>query len=214
MSFDQCEALSLRSYPYSETHLIVVFLTRNSGQLRSIAYGAKSGQNRRFGSGLEPLTHSKLSYSNQEGQELGVLRDLEILHAYPAYDLDWEEKLYFACFTELLQEFTNEGKPAEDVFRLSLAVLESVGCVPISCLARYFELWLLRLEGILPSLGTRLPQKLASKALRYMATPPHELCGDGLTGEELKRLGRLSEELIESHLEKRLKSRRMLKELL
>ncbi len=214
MSFHQCEALTLRSYPYSETHLIVILLTRDAGQLRSIAYGAKSGRNRRFGSGFEPLTHLNLAYSNQAGQDLAVLRDLEIVHAYPAYDLDWEAKLYFACFSELLQEFTREGTPAEEVFRLSLAVLESVASVPIARLARYFELWLLRLEGILPDLATRLPGELASRTVKYMATPPHELAGDGLSRGELERLGRLSEELIESHLETRLKSRRMLKELL
>ena len=39
MTHQRCEALTLRSYPYSEAHLMAVFLTRESGQLRSIAYG-------------------------------------------------------------------------------------------------------------------------------------------------------------------------------
>ena len=214
MTHDQSDALTLRSYPYSETHLIVIFLTRNNGQLRSIAYGAKGGKNRRFGSGLEPLTYSRITYSSKEGQELVVLRDLEIINAYPAYELAWEKKLHFAYFSELLQEFTSEGKPSEESFRLILAVLNSSGGIPIAILSRYFELWMLRLEGILPDLDTKLPKKLASKTHSYMATPPHKLDSQGLELGELERLGRFSEELIESHLEKKLKSRKILKEIL
>ncbi len=214
MSHQQSEALTLRTYPYSESHLIVVFLTRESGQLRSIAYRARSGRKSRFGSGLEPLTHAQLKYSHKEGQELAVLLDLEIVKAFPAYELDWQAKLHFAYFAELLQEFTHEGEAVEEVFRLTLAVLESLASVPVAQLARYFELWLLRLEGILPDLASRLPQELASRSIRFMGRHPRELASDEFTEGELKRLGRLSEELIESHLEKKLKSSRMLKELL
>ena len=214
MSHHRCEALTLRSYPYSEAHLIGVFLTRESGQLRSIAYGARSGRKSKFGSGLEPLTHAHLKYSHREGQELAVLRDLEIVQAFPAYELDWQAKLHIAYFAELLQEFTHEGESVEPVFRLSLAVLGSLTSIPVIQLARYFELWLLRLEGVLPDLASRLPQELASKTLQFTAKHPRELVSDELTEGEFKRLGRLSEELIESHLEKKLKSSRMLKELL
>ena len=214
MSHQQCEALTLRSYPYSEAHLIAVFLTRESGQLRSIAYGARSGKKSKFGSGLEPLTHSQLKYSHKEGQELAVLRDLEIVKAFPAYELDWQAKLHFSYFAELLQEFTHEGEAVEEVFRLALAVLGSLASVPVVQLARYFELWLLRLEGVLPDLASRLPEELASKSVRFMGRHPSELASEELTERELKRLGRLSEDLIESHLEKKLKSLRMLKELL
>ncbi len=214
MSHHQCEALTLRSYPYSEAHLIGVFLTREAGQLRSIAHGARSGRRSRFGSGLEPLTHVRLKYSQKEGQELAVLRDLEIVQAFPAYELDWQAKLYTAYFSELLLEFTNEGEAVEQIFRLSLAVMGSVMSIPVIQLARYFELWLLRLEGVLPDLASRLPRELASRTLRLMAKHPRDLVSDELTEGEFKRLGRLSEELIESHLEKKLKSSRMLKELL
>lgn len=119
-----------------------------------------------------------------------------------------------AYFAELLQEFTHEGEAAQPVFRLSLAVLGSLTSIPVVQLARYFELWLLRLEGVLPSLASRLPEELASRSMRFMAKHPRELVSDELTEGELKRLGRLSEELIESHLEKKLKSSKMLKELL
>jgi len=214
MSQRQSEALTLRSYPYSEGHLIVLFLTRESGQLRSIAYGARSGKKSGFGSGIEPLTHTRIKYSHKEGQELAVLRDLEIVRAFPAFGLDWQAKLHFPYFAELLQEFTHEGEAVETVFRLTLAVLGSLASVPVVHLARYFELWLLRLEGVLPDLASRLPEELALRSIAFMGRHPAELARDELTEGELKRLGRLSEELIESHLEKKLKSSRMLKELL
>ena len=214
MARRQCEALTLRCYPYSETHLIAVFLTREFGQLRSVAYGARSGRRNRFGSGLEPMTHSQIKVSHREGQELAVLEDLEIVRPFPAYELDWVAKLHVPYFAELLQEFSQQGEAAEAVFRLSLAVLGCLSSGPVVSLARYFELWLLKLEGVLPDLSSRLPAELAEKASRWMARHPSRLEGETLTSGELKRLGRLSEELIESHLEKKLKSSRMLKELL
>ena len=143
-----------------------------------------------------------------------MLRDLEIVKAFPAYGLDWQEKLHFSYFAELLQEFTHEGEAVEEIFRLTLAVLGSLASVPVVQLARYFELWLLRLEGVLPDLASRLPEELASRSVRFMGRHPRELAREELTEGELKRLGRLSEDLIESHLEKKLKSSRMLKELL
>jgi DNA repair protein RecO (recombination protein O) len=209
-----CEALTLRTYPYSESNLIVVFLSPELGQIRSVAYSAKSGRNNRFGSSLEPLTHSDVSFSRKDGQELAVVKDISIIRSFPAYELEWAVKLHFLYFTELLQEFSNEASSAERMFRLALGVLEVLKSVPILLLSRYFELWLLQLEGVLPPLSLRLPSRLAEKAIEMMKKTPEKICEVDFSVQEVKRLGRLSAELIESHLEKRLKTPRMLKELL
>ena len=213
MSGYQSEALTLRTYPYAESHKIAVFLTRNFGKVRGVAYGAQKAKGR-FSGALEPLTHLLLTFSRKENQELASLKNCEILQVFPGYQLSLEVNLHFSYFAELLVEFSREEEESELLFRLSLAVLEATQKISIDRVARYFELWLLKLEGVLPSLESKLPPTLAEKVYAMMKIPAAELETVQLSGEENRRLESLSGQLIEYHLEKRLKTKKMLKELL
>ncbi len=213
MSAQQSEALTLRTYPYAESHKIAVFLTRNFGKVRGVAYGAQKAKGR-FSGALEPLTHVRLTFTQRENQELASLSSCEILKAFPAYQLSLEVNLHFSYFAELLVEFSREQEESELLFRLSLTVLEATQKVPIDRVARYFELWLLKLEGVLPSLKEKLPPALAEKVYAMMKVPAAELDTVELSGKENRRLESLSNQLIEYHLEKRLKTKKMLKQLL
>jgi DNA repair protein RecO (recombination protein O) len=208
-----CEAITLRTYPFAEANKIVVFLTREYGLLRGVAYGAKKSKSR-FGASLEPLTHVKVAFKRKEHQELAAIENCEIIRALPAYELSWEQNLHCGYFTELLVEFAREQIESEKLFRLSLAVLEAVREVPISLLARYFEFWILRLEGVLPALDSVLPKELASRAVEMLKLPPSGLVKVDLEEDEIQRLESAAERLIEYHLEKPLKARKILKELL
>jgi DNA repair protein RecO (recombination protein O) len=214
MTLVQTEAISLRTYPYSEAHKIVVFLSRDLGQVRAMAYGVRKSKKSRYGTNFEPLTHLNLTFSRKENQELATVRECEIIKAVAAYKLSFELNLHFQYFAELLTEFSNEGEQSDQVFRLTLAVIDAADKVAAEVLARYLELWLLQIEGVLPRLEEKLPADLARKILVFMKTHPNKLGADVLVPGELKRLERVSEELIECHLEKRLTAKRMLKELL
>lgn len=213
MNLHQSEALTLRTYPYAEADKIAVFLTRDFGQVRGIAYGAKKSRSR-FGSSLEPLTHVRMTFQRKEHQELSVIQNCEIIRAFPAYQLRLEVNLHFGYFAELLLEFAREEQESDHLFRLALAVLEASQQVDIQWLARYFELWLLKLEGILPQLDQRLPSELAEKTRLLLKLHPSQLVNVDLSPPEVKTLETLSGELIEYHLEKKLKTRKMLQELL
>jgi len=156
----------------------------------------------------------KLAFKRRENQELAVIENCEIIRALPAYELSWEENLHFGYFAELLVEFGREQIESEKLFRLSLAVLEAVKEIPISLLARYFEFWILRLEGVLPALDTMLPEETAARALEMLKMPPSGLGEVKLSEGEMRQLESASERLIEYHLEKPLKARKILKELL
>ena len=214
MNLHQSEALTLRTYPYAESHKIAVFLTRKFGKLRGIARGAKKSRSR-FGSSLEPLTHVRVIFYRKEHQELAVMQSCEIVRAIPAYKLSWEANLHLNYFTELLMEFSKEEEESETLFRLTLAILEACQQqVRIEWIARYFELWLLKLEGVLPPLEKRLSSALVAKTQAMWKLHPSQLAILELTSEEGKTLETLSVELIEYHLEKPLKTRKVLKELL
>ena len=213
MSRHRSEALTLRTYPYAESHKIAVFLTRSFGKLRGIAHGArKSGS--KFGGSLEPLTYVKLSFRRKEHQELAVIGSCEVSRVFSPGASSWESALHLSYFTELLHEFSREQEESEHLFRLALAVLAAVDSVPISLLSRYLELWILRLEGVLPDLDGELPRPVAARTRSFMRTPPASLEADSLTREEDETLARFSHKLLEYHLEKPLKTRKLLKELL
>ncbi|MEE8349576.1 MAG: DNA repair protein RecO [Acidobacteriota bacterium] len=213
MRVHQSEALTLRTYPFSESHKIAVFLTRTFGQVRGVAHGAQKPKGR-FGGSLEPLTHVRLTFSRKEHRELVTIKNCEIVQAFPAFQFSWEMSLHFSYFAELLVEFSKEEEESELLFRLSIAVLKASQNIPINLLARYFELWILKLEGVLPPLETKLPPELVIKVGGMMKLQATELETVGLSSQECKRLESLCSELVEYHLEKRLKTRKLLRELL
>ena len=206
------EAITLRTYPYGEAHKIAVFLTRDFGILRAAAHGAKASRSR-FGSSLEPLTRVQLSFQLKENQDLATLRNCEIIRPFAAYGLSLERNLCFSYLAELVFEFGQERRPDEKLFRLTAATLEASDS-PTDRLCRYFELWLLHIEGVLPPLAGRLPEELALKARAMMKLPPAKLDQADLSRSETEALADFCAQLIEGHLEKPLKAKKLLDELL
>ena len=207
----QSEALILRTYPYAESHKIVVFLTRGVGKVRGIAHGAKKPRSG-FGASLETLTRVQVTFRRKEHQELAVIQSCEVVQVCPAYELSWEGNVHLGYFAELLQEFSQEQEESENLFRLAVATLDVIGKIQIEVLARYFELWLLRLEGVLPRLEEILPAELALKTLEMLKCHPSGLGSVTLTEAELKRLASRSWKLIEYHLEKTPRSWKLLRD--
>ncbi len=75
-------------------------------------------------------------------------------------------------FAELIDEWAQESDPSETLFRLGCSVVDALGSgVAVEPLARYFEYWLLRLEGVYPALD-RCPR--CGRPMRFPDTPaPH-----------------------------------------
>ncbi|MEO8482296.1 MAG: DNA repair protein RecO [Acidobacteriota bacterium] len=152
------EALVLRTYRYGEADRIVVFLTEDRGKKRGVAKHA-SASRRRFGAALEPLTRGRATYMERENREL-VRLDRVDPHETPMTAASGREAGdgasvlgHASYFAELLDEWAPDASPNERLFRLGAAVgtaLARPGSV--DALARYFEYWLLRLEGVYPAI--------------------------------------------------------------
>ena len=149
----------LRTYRYGEADRIVVFLTEDRGKKRGAAPNATASR-RRFGAALEPLTQGKVAYVEREHRDLVRLDRIELrrspLGAVDGRAPDDAAHVlgHAAYFAELLDEWAPEGAPNERLFRLGVAVGEALGRGgSVEALARYFEYWLLRLEGVYPGLG-------------------------------------------------------------
>jgi DNA repair protein RecO (recombination protein O) len=149
MPLYKTEALVLRTYKLGEADRIVVFLTRDRGKKRGVANGARRPRSR-FAGAFEPLTRVGLEYYEREGRELVRIGFAET-QLSPLQAARPDALQHVGYFAELIDEWAQEGDPNERLYRLGTASLEAMAAgVPTAALARYFEYWLLRLQGVYP----------------------------------------------------------------
>jgi len=205
------DALILRTYKLGESDRIVVFLTRDRGKKRGVAKNARQSR-RRFGGGLEPMTCGRVGYVEREQRELVLLNYVEPTRS-PLAAADGEALGYVGYFAELIDECAPEADPSEPLFRLGSSMVEAMaGGVPIEPLARYFEFWLLRLQGVYQH-DPRLSE--AGRAFLDLARTSSPLAIGGVPASRavLREVERTLSAQIGQHLEKELKSVRVLREL-
>lgn len=146
------DALILRTYKLGESDRIVVFLTRDRGKKRGVAKNARQSR-RRFGGALEPMTCGRATYVEREQRELVSLRSVEPVRS-PLAAVEEEALEYVGYFAELIDECAPDADPNETLYRLGASIVDALADrVPIEPLARYFEYWLLKLEGVYPAWG-------------------------------------------------------------
>ena len=153
MALFETEALILRNYNLAEADKIVVCLSRSAGLIRGVAKGCRKLKNR-FGAALEPFTLVNLTYYEKEHRELVSFRQVEILKS--RFNLSSNASLLtgFAYMGDLLIDFSPPHQANDNLFRMALACYEAAAETPedLEAVLRYFEVWLLKLEGFLPDL--------------------------------------------------------------
>jgi DNA repair protein RecO (recombination protein O) len=204
------DALILRTYTLGESDRIVVFLTRDRGKKRGVAKNARQSR-RRFGGGLEPLTLGRVGYVERERRELVHLQYVEPIRSPLAAQGD--ALGYVGYFAELLDEWAPEADPNETMFRLGASVVEAMAVgVPVEPLARYFEYWLLRLQGVYdPDVRLSPDARAFLGAVRGLS--PFALGGLAVSPRTLGELENAHRTLMTMLLEKDLKSVRVLREM-
>jgi len=206
------EALILRTYKLGEADRIVVFLTRDRGKKRGVAKGARRAKSKFTGT-LESLTRAGVAYYERELRDLVHVQYVEPQRS-PLSAADSEALGYVGYFAELIDEWAQEADPNETLFRLGTSVVDAMAAgVPIERLARYFEYWLLRLQGVYPEArGTLSDGAMAFLAASRTLAPGRvaDLPGGRAVLKELENVHR---SLITMHLEKTLKSDRVLRDL-
>ena len=205
------EALVLRTYKLGEADRIVVFLTRDRGKKRGVAPNARKSR-KRFGAALEPLTEVRISYFEKERHDLVGVNYAEPVRS-PMSAVSPEALGYSHYFAELIDEWAAEADVDERLYRLGCSALEAlVSGVPLEALARYFECWLLRLQGVYPS-----DLALSSGAATFLdgvrKVAPRDVESLGATTRVLREIELVHRKLIAMHLEREPRSVRVLNEL-
>jgi DNA repair protein RecO (recombination protein O) len=247
------EALILRTYKLGEADRIVVFLTRDRGKKRGVAKGARRQRSRYLGA-LEPMTRAGVAYYEREQRELVRLNYVEpsrspmaAVHHGDATDSVLGALGHAGYFAELIDEWSPEAHADERLYRLGSSMVDALAAgAPIERLARYFEYWLLRLQGVYPSItvcagcnaalqdGAVMPPRdhvyvcrscspssngtlVSAEGMRFLkgsaTISPDALDVLPLTAASARQLETAHRRLINLHLEKELKSARVLREI-
>lgn len=183
MAIKQSEAIVLRSYPLRESDLLVAFFTRAEGKVRGVARAAKKSK-RRFGGALEPLTYVRVWYEDRERQELARVDSCEVLESPLADRVDYPRAVALGYVAEVLEQLLPEREASDAMFRLALSVLGQLRAGAIWMPLTYFDLWVVRLTGLLPELGVCIACGTALNGHRAYFHP----LADGLMCAADKRL--------------------------
>jgi len=216
MPLYSADALILRTYKLGEADRIVVFLTRDRGKKRGVAKGARRQKSNFVGS-LEPLTHARVAYFEKEQRELVSLNYSEVSRS--ALSGGTIEGLGCASyFAELIDEWASESHEDERLFRLGASMVEALATgVPTEALSRYFEYWLLSLQGVYPPADVRA-KRLSAEAIGFLenarTNSPQQLAGLAVERSVLRELEGLHRSLIAMHLEREPRSVRVLKDMM
>lgn len=211
MPLYSAEALILRTYKLGEADRIVVFLTRDRGKKRGVAHNARKSR-KRFGAALEPLTEVRVAYFEKERRELVGLNYAEPVRS-PLSAVSPEALGYSHYFAELIDEWAAESDVDERLYRLGVSALEAlVGGAPPEALARYFECWLLRLQGVYPP-DLSFSSGAADFVEGVRRVGPREVESLGASARVLREIELIHRKLIAMHLDREPRSVRVLNEL-
>jgi DNA repair protein RecO (recombination protein O) len=183
MPLKHSEAIVLRSYPMREADLLVTFFTRTEGKLRGVARAAKKSK-KRFGGALEPLTIVRVYWEERERHELTRIDSCEVLESPLTATVDYHRAVALAYIGEMLDQLLPDREANDAVFRLGTAVLHRLRAGAIWMPLTYFDLWLVRLVGLLPELHMCIECGAGLDGQRAYFHP----LSDGLMCMEHKRL--------------------------
>mgnify|MGYP002153787381 CR=1 FL=1 len=148
----ETEAIILRTYPLKEADKIVSFFSRSYGKARGVAARARRLRNR-FGTGLEPLSHVRLWFFERETRELVSIDSCELIQSYFDAQKDYAAGVACSYIAEVCEQVLPEREPNDALFRLVLLTLDHIRLTSqIWPALTYFDLWLVRLAGLLPAL--------------------------------------------------------------
>lgn len=155
MNSKKTPAIIIKTFPYSETSLIVSMFSAREGKINLLAKGAKRPKNK-FGSDLNHITVGELIYTKAKNAELGTLIESYSLF-YPAKSITKPYKFFAASYiTDILKNFLFLPEDNHTVFKLayqSLLQIESAHTKNEASLAvLIFEAKIFALSGILPEL--------------------------------------------------------------
>ncbi len=109
-------AITLRSVPFQERHLIVTAITQEQGRVTALAKNAI--HSRRFGAALELFAASQWNLTQKPNQEMGFLNEAELKHPYERIRSDMNSFALASTLNEILLKIAQPETASAPLFQL------------------------------------------------------------------------------------------------
>jgi len=147
------EGIVLKTSLFGEADLIVTYLTKDFGIFKAFAKSPRKTRSK-FGSSLEPLTYSKISFWGKENSSLPRLVQSDIVHPFHSLRSSLHCFLKVSEICEVTLHFVPERDGGDSACSLLLNTLHLLeqDC-SAGLLILFYKLKLLEMAGFLPSLN-------------------------------------------------------------
>ena len=149
---ERAHGLVLRVRPFTETSLIVHWITAEFGRLHTVAKGARRAKSPLRGK-LDLFYEADLSFVRSRHSDLHTLREVRLQHLHTVFRQDLGRLQLASYCVALLEQATETDTPLPGAFRLMTCLVETLSAGPaVPQLAFAFELKLLNELGLNPAL--------------------------------------------------------------
>jgi DNA repair protein RecO (recombination protein O) len=188
------EGIVLKTFPYGEADLIVTYLTLDFGLSRAFARSPRKLRSR-FGSSLEPLTHSRLAFLGKEDANLPRLTQSDIIASFQGLREDLGCFLILTEMIELVLNMMPERETNRDAFSLLLEVMRMMehDCARLNALV--FKTRFLGLKGYSPMLDRCA--RCRARSNRFHVSQGSVMCGKCAPAPGRKQYGPSGANVIE-----------------
>lgn len=179
------DAILIRTYDYSESSLIAVFLTRKNGKIRFLARGAKREKSRFFGSLMTGNICELVFYYNVD-RGLQTLKEIECRRSIDTGRESLARLCIFQAALEVLDRAVLERESDEGIFRLVEEFYAALPEAPDPWPPFFaFEIGLLRFTGLFPEIlkCSECGRSLKGTSFRLNTPAGETACGDCASGE-------------------------------
>lgn len=184
MPVHKTRAIVLGYHALGEADRIVVFHTRDFGNVRAVARGARKVKSRLCGR-LEILTCGDLVFYERPGKDLHVINSFDIVEPFQVLREDLMKMAYCSYLAELLQKTDASGDPDSDTFGLMLNIMSMMKTTDDpEMLARVFEIRLLTNAGLSPQLDSCLR---CSRDIGEETSLGFDVAGGGIVCSECRK---------------------------
>ncbi len=148
---EQTQGIVLRVIRYSESSLIVHWLTEDAGRISTMAKGALRPKSE-FRGKLDLFHHCQLTFQRSHRSTLHNLREISLIHVFERLSRDMDKVTQATYVAQLISKSTEEDTPADGMFELLVYFLESLNKTKDTDLFHvlHLEFILLRILGLEP----------------------------------------------------------------
>jgi DNA repair protein RecO (recombination protein O) len=117
MNLKKTQAIVLKSFPLTNSDMIITFFTPFSGKLCLIAKNAKKSI-KRFGACLDLITMTDIEYSEKRTSDLGKLNNIDLIDNYEELKKNYQKIMTATYFIDLINNFYPIKLSSQNTYKL------------------------------------------------------------------------------------------------